>query len=69
MYYSLEEQLAKAKNNKEFDIANEEDFINAMLDVEYKEQQLKQQLEDPLEIDSNVEFYPLVLRRKKKRNR
>jgi hypothetical protein len=41
MCYSLEEQLAKVKNNKEFDIVNEEDFINAMLDMEYKEQQLK----------------------------
>jgi hypothetical protein len=62
MRYSSEERLAKAENDEEFDVTDEEEFIEAVLDAEYKERQLKRQLEDPLGIDSEIEFRPSVLK-------
>lgn len=60
--FSSEERLAKAENDEEFDVTDEEEFIEAVLDAEYKERQLKRRLEDPLGIDSEIEFPPSVLK-------
>jgi hypothetical protein len=64
--FSSEERLAKAENDEEFDVTDEEEFIEAVLDAEYKERQLKRRLEDPLGIDSEIEFPPSVLKEKEK---
>jgi hypothetical protein len=66
MRFSSEERLAKAENGEEFDVTDEEEFIEAVLDAEYKERQLKRRLEDPLGIYSEVEFPPSVLKEKEK---
>jgi hypothetical protein len=67
--FSSEERLARAEKDEEFDVTDEEEFIEAVLDAEYKERQLKRRLEDPLGIDSEIEFHPSVLKEREKERR